>query len=108
MALRAGRQAARGRAVAAVRQGGAGGNAGARREGASRAAAAALRREKRWEEKKHDFVYAVIYGGGANKTWPGGDPGRQAFNERFLDAQMAAVRATMPGAPPEVGVRGSP
>jgi hypothetical protein len=38
-----------------------------------------------------------MYGGGVNETWAGDDPAKQAYNERFLQAQMDAVKATMPG-----------
>jgi hypothetical protein len=47
-------------------------------------------------EKVNGAYHTFIYGGGVNQTWAGDDPDRQAFNERFLDAQMDAVKNTMP------------
>ena len=56
-----------------------------------------LRQEKRFDPETGRDVYSTqIYGGGVNKTWAGADPAKQAYNERFLEAQMAAVRETMP------------
>jgi hypothetical protein len=53
-----------------------------------------LRYEMRNDDQGPTFA-TLIYGGGVNQTWAGGDPERLAFNDRFLEAQMAAVRATM-------------
>ncbi len=56
-----------------------------------------LRQEKRWDPELNSYAYSTqIYGGGINKTWAGNDPAKQAHNERFLEAQMDAVKATMP------------
>ncbi len=57
-----------------------------------------MRQEKRTDPDHEGPVYStVIYGGAVNKTWAGDSPERQAVNERFLEAQMRAVRETMPG-----------
>jgi hypothetical protein len=55
-----------------------------------------LKAARRFDPVK-GFVYTTsIYGGGVNKTWAGDDPVKQAYNERFLQAQMDAVKKTMP------------
>jgi hypothetical protein len=58
-----------------------------------------LRQEKVLDPKTNQYVYKTeIYGGGVNKTWAGNDPAKQAYNDRFLQAQMDAVKSTMPPA----------
>lgn len=55
-----------------------------------------MRQDKRWDPDFNGYVYSTeIYGGGVNKTWAGDSAERQAYNERFLEAQMAAVKDTM-------------
>jgi hypothetical protein len=49
-------------------------------------------------DPKTNTYKTLIYGGGVNETWAGSDPTRQAYNDRFLQAQMDAVKATMPPA----------
>jgi hypothetical protein len=56
--------------------------------------------ELKTDPKTGQQVYATeFYGGGVNKTWAGDDPAKQEYNEKFLDAQMNAVKSTMRGAP---------
>jgi hypothetical protein len=50
-----------------------------------------------WKEEpdfdlKCQAYKTFIYGGSINKTWAGGDEGREKFNEEFLEAQMSAVK----------------
>ena len=59
-----------------------------------------LHQEKRWDAAANGFVYSTQSNdGGINKTWAGKDPAKQAYNERFLKAQMDAVKSTMPPGP---------
>jgi hypothetical protein len=58
-----------------------------------------LRQDVKTDPATGQKTYATeIYGGGVNKTWAGDDPTKQAYNERFLEAQMDAIKATMPPA----------
>ena len=57
-----------------------------------------LRTVQRSDPQKGNVYSTLIYGGGINKSWAGSDAARQQFNERFLQAQLSAVRATMPQA----------
>ena len=50
----------------------------------------------KYDPKTHTYK-TLMYGGGVNKSWAGNDPTKQAYNERFLEAQMNAVKETMPG-----------